>query len=349
MIFLLTKLKLEMKNRAFIFFSIILFYGINIFAQQDKRDNSLINGQDPSVVYKDGYYYLVQSEGNIVIRKSKSIAGFKDAPKVEVWHNECCNVWAPELQFIQGKWYIYYSKDDGNNDNHRMYVLESKGNDPMGPYIHRGKIADPENDRWAIDGSVMEKEDGSLYFIWSGWEGKKNEQQNLYIAPMSNPYSISGERVLISKPTYAWERMGLPVNEGPQPIRKNGKYFVIYSASGSWTDDYCLGMITNKDGDLLNPSSWVKSENPVFAKSPNAYGPGHHCMVEGPDGTCWNIYHANTIPGTGWNGRSIRAQPFKWDEMSFPNFGSPLNYEYELDKMDQMDLIDSNKIIIKEN
>ena len=44
------------------------------------------------------------------------------------------------------------------------------------------------------DGAVIQKDDGSLYFVWSGWPGTTDGQQNLYIAPMSNPYTISGER-----------------------------------------------------------------------------------------------------------------------------------------------------------
>lgn len=307
---------------VFIFFTILFFSAIGLRGQQN-FSNPIMPGQDPSVVYRDGFYYLIQSEGSLVIRKSRTIAGLPDAPKAEVWSNTCCNVWAPELQFIRGKWYIYYSKDDGHNENHRMYVLESKGTDPMGPYTDKGKLYDTSNDCWAIDGSVIEKQDGTLYFVWSGWEGKANGQQNLYIAPMSNPYTLSGKRVKISEPTYAWERTGMPVNEGPQPIRRNGKYFIVYSASGSWTDDYCLGLISNKDGDLLNPASWVKSPEPVFSKTPSAYGPGHHCMVEGPNGQCWNIYHANSTSGTGWNGRTIRAQKFTWNDKDFPHFGNP--------------------------
>lgn len=316
-------------KKSFLTIIWILFAAIQLLAQNFSH---LIDGQDPSVAYKDGFYYLIQSEGSLVLRQSQDIDGLKTAPKTQVWPNQCCNVWAPELQWINGKWYIYYTKDDGNNDNHRMYVLESTGTDPAGPYTDKGKIAVPNNDKWAIDGSVLQKEDGSLYFIWSGWPGDINGQQNLYIAPMSNPYTISGERVLISEPTYLWERSGMPINEGPQPYTKNGKYFVTYSASGSWTDDYCLGLISNKDGDLLNPGSWVKSKRPVFVKSETAYGPGHHCLVEGPNGECYNVYHANHSSGTGWDGRSIRVQNFSWDENDQPVFGNPYSLETKLEQ-----------------
>ena len=64
-------------------------------------------------------------------------------------------IWAPEIHFINGKWYAYFAADDGNNNNHRMYVLENTSADPMqGEWIFKGKVADP-SDKWAIDGDVF--------------------------------------------------------------------------------------------------------------------------------------------------------------------------------------------------
>ena len=223
-------------------------------------------GQDPSIAQYNGYYYLTQSTGiSIEVTKSRTLTGLASGTKVTVWTRPsttgplCCNVWAPELLFLNGRFYIYFTADDGNNDNHRMYVLESTTQDPQGSYVYKGKIT-PPTDRWGIDGTVLQL-GTSLYYLWSGWDGFTNVQQNIYIAPMSNPYTVSGERVLISAPLNRWERVGGPpyVNEGPQVLRRNGKVFIVYSASGSWTNDYCLGMLTaSETSNLLAPSSWTK-------------------------------------------------------------------------------------------
>ena len=146
-------------------------------------------GQDPSVVYKDGFYYLVQSESGdkeLYVYKSPTLTGLASGTRVRVWSGpasgpECCELWAPELQFIQGKWYIYYAADDGNNANHRMYALESTGSDPQGSYFSRGKIAAP-TDRWAIDGAVLEH-GGALYFLWVGLGGhREHAAESVYRA-----------------------------------------------------------------------------------------------------------------------------------------------------------------------
>lgn len=288
-------------------------------------------GADPSVVYSNGWYYLVQSDGDIHVTRSRTLTGLGSGTAVTVWRHApsgalCCNIWAPELLLLNGKWYIYFAADDGNNANHRMWVIESTGSDPQGGYNAPKKLA-PATDRWAIDATVLRKENGALYLVWSGWAGFTNDQQNIYIAAMSNPTTLSSDRVLLAEPTNGWERNGGPpyINEGPQPIVRNGTITMVYSASGSWTDDYCLGWLVNTDGNVMSRGSWTKSSGCVFSKRDTAYGPGHNSFTTSPDGSeSWMLYHANAVAGSGWSGRSIRAQKFSWNANNTPNLGTPV-------------------------
>ena len=178
------------------------------------------------------------------------------------------------MHYINGAWYIYYAKDDGDNVNHRMYVMENTSADPTkGTWQYKGQITDPTN-KWAIDGTVLQV-NGQLYFIWSGWEGDTNVRQNLYIAHMSNPWTIDSSRVEIARPTHSWETNHSPhVNEGPQVVVRGGVISLVYSASGSWTNDYCLGLITaSTTSDLLNPASWTKRSQPILKSGNGLYGP----------------------------------------------------------------------------
>ncbi len=139
---------------------------------------------------------------------------------------------------------------------------------------------------------------------------------------MRNPWEIASDRVCISTPTYRWEKQGYPyVNEGPQALMNGDKIFVIYSASGSWTDDYCLGQLTHTEGDLLDPASWKKEPKPVFSKTDTIFAPGHASFVK-IDNEDWIIYHAARSSNAGW-ARQIRAKKFTWNEDGSPNFGAP--------------------------
>ena len=285
-------------------------------------------GQDPSVIFHEGMYYLVQSDGNITIRAAASLEDLGKATPRVVWvappgapYSQ--EVWAPELHLLDGRFVIYFAADDGKNANHRMYLLQG-GQRPLDPYAFVGKVSDP-SDRWAIDGTVLEVGD-KRFFVWSGWERDVNVDQRLYIAPMRSATEL-GERVEISAPTETWERIGGPpfINEGPAILQRDGKVFVVYSASGSWTNDYCLGLLSaDATSNLLSPASWRKTAGCVFAKVDGAYGPGHNSFVRSPSGDDIIVYHANAIAGSGWGGRSVRAQTFGWKPDGTPNFGVPL-------------------------
>jgi GH43 family beta-xylosidase len=316
---------------------------------QEKNNETFTNplfssGADPWITWKDGFYYYTNTSGTrLVLRKGRNLSELKSAEQKTIWTPPAGapyskEIWAPELHSIGGKWYMYFAADTGGNKYHRMYVVENPSADPMeGTWEFRGKVSDP-TDKWAIDGSVFEYGD-RLYMIWSGWEGDVDGQQNIYIASMKNPWTIEGQRVRISAPELAWETIGdlnrvevphVNVNEGPVALQNNGKLFIVYSASGCWTDYYCLGMLTfNGKGNPLDPASWTKNPKPVFTYKPAAgvFGPGHNSFFKSPDGTeSWIMYHANSATGQGCGRyRSPRAQKFTWRYDGTPDFGEPVS------------------------
>ena len=310
------------------------------------------SGPDPWVEYKDGYYYFMRTTAtNLTIWKTRSMAELGSAEQKVVWTPPPTgpyshDIWAPEIHFLRGRWYIYFAGDAETNQTHRIYVLENANADPLqGEWQMKGKITDA-SDKWAIDASVFE-DHGALYMIWSGWEGDENGTQSIYIARLSNPWTVESKRTRISTPEYPWEKVGdmppqmaggnpphIDVNEGPEALIHGGKIFLTYSASACWTDNYALGMVTAVSGaDLLDPHSWTKSPHPVFQQSPehHVYATGHNSFFKSPDGRDWLLYHANSEPGQGcgWH-RSPRAQPFTWNSDGTPNFGDPLSIDVHI-------------------
>ena len=283
---------------------------------------------DPWIIFHDGYYYSCESrqQDTIWVRKAKGLTELNESEGAMVWSAppfgaNSKSLWAPELHRIEGKWYIYYAADDGLNENHRMWVLEGLTDDPTGPYRCRGSL---ETSGWAIDGTVLKTDDGSLYFLWSGWPGKENGRQHIYVAPMSNPWTLSGDRVLIAEPEHPWECVDMAICEGPQILQNDGRIFVVYSASGSWTEDYCLGLLELTGKNPLHENSW-KKHGCVFTKTDYVWGIGHCSFVKSSDGQeDWIVYHAKSKRKKGWNDRNVRAQRFTWTEAGLPDFGVPI-------------------------
>lgn len=304
----------------------------------------LPSGPDPWSIYREGFYYYMHTTGtNLTIWKTRDLADLKTAEKKVVWTPPASgpyskDIWAPELHFLQGKWYIYFAADAGKNQSHRLWVIENGSADPLlGEWVMKGKLADP-SDKWAIDGSVFEHK-GNLYLVWSGWEGDTNGRQDIYIARLRNPWTVDGRRVMISSPEHPWEKVGdtknpedpphIDVNEGPQILKHGDRLFLIYSASGCWTEHYALGMLTvSVRRNLLDKTSWRKHPRPVFQQSAaaRAYGTGHNSFFKSPDGReDWILYHANSQPNQGCGRqRSPRAQPFTWKADGTPDFGTPV-------------------------
>ena len=321
-------------------------------AEKSTFTNPLLDsGPDPWVMSRGGWYYYMNTTAvNLTLRKTRDITDLRHAQTKVVWKPPASgafskDIWAPEIHFVNGKWYIYFAADDGANRTHRIYAIENASADPLsGEWAFKGKVSDPA-DKWAIDATVFDH-DGQLYMVWSGWPDGRDGMQNLYIARMKNAWTLDGKRVRISTPDHKWEQIGdiqfgsserppgssaprhVNVNEGPEILEHGDRIFLTYSASGCWTDSYEMGLLeTSASANLLDPKSWKKSPDPVFTGSPSAhaYSPGHNGFFMSPDGKQnWIIYHANPEPHEGCGSRrSPRAQPFTWNSDGTPNFGQP--------------------------
>lgn len=89
-------------------------------------------GSDPQVSYFDGYYYLISTEWeNLQLARAETIEGLKTAQAKVIYSDtdplRCCSVWAPELHYFDGIWYLYYTAGGAENlDNQRSHVLRGR-------------------------------------------------------------------------------------------------------------------------------------------------------------------------------------------------------------------------------
>lgn len=300
---------------------------------------------DPcAYLHTDGYYYFtgsVPGYQTIELRRAKTLAGLADGEVCTVWHAHTTGpqstlIWAPEIHFIQGKWFIYFAASDSATvrdaqHHHRMFVIECDAEDPMTTdWIEHGQIKTAQ-DSFSLDATVFEH-NGALYYLWAQLEPAIHNNSNLYLSKMANPWTLTGKQTLLSIPEYAWETIGFAVNEGPAVLQRNQKVFITYSASAT-DEHYAMGMLwADADADLLNGYAWHKSEKPVFASSEqhHLYGPGHNSFTKLPNGQDVLVYHARPYNNAGIDGdpldnpdRHAYAQTFDFDDAGFPVFGEP--------------------------
>lgn len=269
----------------------------------------ILQRADPYVYrHTDGWYYFtasVPAYDKIVLRRAKSLSELPDAEEITIWNKHESgpmseHIWAPEIHYVMGKWYIYYA--GGEKDDVwkiRPYVLECQGQDPIGgAWVEKGKMQRALEDEFSfeafsLDGTVFEDK-GRLYYVWAEKVGVGKQISNLYIAELENPYTLKTVQVLLTTPDYDWERVGFWVNEGPGIIRRGDNIYLTFSASETGAD-YCIGMLSAKSGtDLLDPLSWKKDRYPVLRTdvSKGVYGPGHNSFTVDEDGNDIMVYHA---------------------------------------------------------
>ncbi|KAL5363567.1 glycosyl hydrolase [Aspergillus floccosus] len=281
-------------------------------------------GSDPALVYTGGYYYLLTTTWtDVEISRATSIEGLKTGEKKAVYStteaSRCCNVWAPEVHYLGGKWYIYYTAGNGDNlDGQNLHVLAG-GTTPWDDYTYAAQLTN----EWAIDASVLRFNDWGNYLMFSCFHGVT--YQSLCVQKLGDDFiSLTGDITVISQPTEDFETHGTPVNEGPAALYMNGKTYIVYSASYCWTPYYCLAMLTwDGSTDPSKASAWSKSDGCLLSSANGHYGTGHNSFFQSPDGTeTWTAYHATSnSAGACDNSRYTMVQPVGSNSDGTPSFG----------------------------
>lgn len=298
---------------------------------------------DPYVLRDDasGSYYFtasVPAYDSIVLRRADTLAGLAEAEETIIWKKHesgpmSKHVWAPELHYLFGRWYIYFAA--GERDNIwkiRPYVLECQGQDPVkDEWAELGKMQRAGEDEFSfeafsLDATIFENK-GSYYYVWAEKTGVGRQISNLYIARMESANRLATVQELLTTPDYDWERRGFWVNEGPAVIKKNGKIFLTYSASDT-SANYCMGMMSvSGDADLLDPGVWKKERYPVLQtdNGKGIYGPGHNSFTVDENGNDIVVFHARTeaeiVGDPLYNpNRHAMLMKLKWDGNGNPVF-----------------------------
>lgn len=301
----------------FLFCCVLLALSLPTSAEEKSFLNPINPSADPWMGFADGRYRLATTQGDCIrLWSAPTIAGLMEAKPVILWQKGV-GVWAPEFHFLRGphgsRWFCYFTKTDGADVRHRMFVMESRGINIEGPYGPPKQLqTDPKDEFYAIDGTVFVNGQ-DLYFLWAGHPGHR-----LFISRMKDPLTLAGERTLIPASGFGCEE----VREGPYVLRHGKRLFLTYSACDTGKPDYKVGYLwTTDDQNLTKPASWHQGEIPLLQRADQngVFGPGHHSFFKSPDGReDWISYHAKTTSAYTYAGRSTRAQRLEWADDGFP-------------------------------
>ncbi len=319
-----------------------------------KTDIFIADRADPYITLgKDGYYYFTASypmyggadkEGydRVILRRAKTIEGLKDAEEKVIWDekdSDICNrfIWAPEMHYIGGKWYVYYAASSSPNNvwDINCHVIMCEGDDPYNdPWVEKGKFQAAEGDTFSFTGFSLDMTyfecNNRSYVIWA----QNGGNSNLYMAEVdpAEPWKTITPNMLLTKPEYYWEKVVIPVNEGASVVIHDDKVIVAYSASATGPE-YCIGlMYADVNSDLLDIKSWTKMDKPALTSEDliDEYGPGHNSFTVDEDGNTIFVYHSRSkecYEGSCGYGhedplydpcRSARIRKVVWDENGLP-------------------------------
>ena len=263
---------------------------------------------DPFITRVDNAWYFTASVpeyDRIVLRRADSLDGLRTAPETVVWHAHAegwmsQHIWAPELHRIDGAWYLYFAasrKDD--IWALRPWVLRCADADPVaGRWQECGMLTRAPGDEFSFTDFSLDMTTfplrGRRYCVWAEKVSVGKKISNLYLAEMADPLTLKTPQMLLSSPTYAWERHGFWVNEGPAALITEDRIFLTYSASDTGPA-YCMGMLwADADADLTDISAWHRSNRPVARTNAEKglFGPGHNSFFRDEQDTIYTAFHA---------------------------------------------------------
>lgn len=282
------------------FFFAIIF--LSIFSQaysckekeledQPSQEETIINKVplgDPFILLWEGKYYAygTLSADGIAVFVSDDLLTWtvpSEAPaglalkKADVWADRW--FWAPEVYHVNGKFYLYYSADE--------HICVATSNSPLGPF--KQDVFKPMIDgEKCIDNSLFIDEDGKPYLLFDRF----NDGLNIWVAELeANLTDIKPETMKACiHVSQTWETVWPRVNEGAFVIKRNGVYYMTYSANSYESQLYGIGVATATD--IKGP--WVKYDaNPIYQKPGKLVGIGHSAMFTDKQGQLRIVFHAH--------------------------------------------------------
>ena len=258
----------------------------NLNLGKTQSDNSInkVPLADPFILlHKNEYYaYGTNSVDGIAVftssdlrkwRKEEALALHKDDSYGDKWF------WAPEVYYVNNKFYMYYSADE--------HICVAASDSPLGPFRQTVQRPMLEGEK-AIDNSLFIDDDGTPYLFFDRF----NDGLNIWVAELESDLMTIKKETLhpCIHVSQEWEKVWPRVNEGAFVIKHQGVYYMTYSANSYESPFHGIGCATATD--IMG--EWTKySHNPLLQKPGNLVGVGHSSMFTDKKGNLRIVFHAH--------------------------------------------------------
>lgn len=217
-------------------------------------------------------------------------------------------MWAPSVIRKDGKYYLFF----GANDVHEGEVGGigvAVSDRPEGPYkdlLGKPLINEIVNGAQPIDQFVFKDDDGRYYMYYGGW-GHCN------VVLLNDDFTglVPFEDGTIYKEV-------TPANyvEGPFMLKKNGKYYFMWSEGGWGGPDYSVAYaISDSPFGPFERIAKILEQDPEVATSA-----GHHSVLHAPGSEDYYIvYHRRSLGDKARDHRATCIDKMTFDENGFIN------------------------------
>ena len=300
-----------------------LLFAVSAVMAQEQYNNPVINESlpDPTVIKADdGYFYLYATENirNVPIYRSENLVdwrrvgtAFTDRTRPQMVPRG--NIWAPDINLINGKYVMYYSKSTWGGE-WECGIGVATADRPSGPFTDVGKlfISSEIGVQNSIDPFYIEEDDGSKYLFWGSFRGIYGIQlsdDGLSIKPGAQKVQIAGT---LTEGTYIYKHDGyyyLFGSAGTCCEGLNSTYRVMVARS-----ENLMGPYVNKSGRPALENNFML----VMQKSNKVVGPGHNSeIVQDDAGQYWMLYHGFDAADPD-GGRKVYLDQILWDKDGWP-------------------------------
>ena len=305
------------KSTCFTLFScLISIAGIRADEAGSKSGNPVFPGwyADPEAVVFGREYWIYPTYSAAYDEQlhfdafsSKDLATWTKHPRIldnkaVTWARRA--MWAPAVIEKEGKFYLFFSANDIQNDQQPGGIGVAVADQPGGPFkdlLGKPLLDKFHNGAQPIDQYVFQEPDGQYYMIYGGW-------RHCNIARLKADFT--GFEPFPDGKTFK-EITPEGYVEGPTMFRKNGKCYFMWS-EGGWTGpDYCVAYAIAD-----SPMGPFKRIGKVLQQDPKvATGAGHHSVIQSPDGKNWFIvYHRRPLGDREANHRVTCIERMEFDE-----------------------------------